>query len=71
MLPSLEWMRTSLLKLILVPPNKFLFFYMDVKLKFWHEDILREQRTWPKREAVTRGRDKKQHVTCTDHATVG
>jgi hypothetical protein len=43
------------LKLILVPLNKFLFFYIDVKLKFSHEDRLREQRTWPKREVVTRG----------------
>jgi hypothetical protein len=45
LLPSLEWMRTSVLKLILVPLNKFLFFYMDEKLKFSHEDRLREQRT--------------------------
>jgi hypothetical protein len=71
LLPSLEWMRTSLLKLILVPLNKFLFFYKDVKLKFSHEDRLREQRTWPKREAVTRGWDKNQHITCKAHATVG
>jgi hypothetical protein len=71
LLPSLEWMRTSLLKLIFVPLNKFLFFYVDVKLKFSHEDSLREQRAWPKREAVTRGSDKKQHITCTAHAAVG
>jgi len=71
LLPSLEWMRTALSKLIFVLPNKFLFFYIDVKLKLSHEDRLREQRTWPKREAVTRGWDKKEHITCTAHATIG